>query len=329
MRKFAVGCVTSEPRRVGDIGSVTSVLRLYDDTTFKPTCEFKCQPREEVTSLVNFTRNVGDKEVPYICAGLVEFPGEQHRPVIGRLRIFTASAPNDGATELIQVTSVDIPSGCVYALKFVNGRIVAAVESAVELYSFIPDAPASFKLGLVSTWYNNYVVSSLGSFGDHLVTGDTIHTVSLLKVSGDKFESVARDYGPLSPVAVEALDEKHLITVNNTMNLYTFSLAGDTRKVLERDGGYHVADFVTKLIRGSMSSDLTGCPSFTPEVVFCTSSGRIGVIANVDDQDLALQLSSLQRNLDHQRQRTAVVGGDSHSKYVDLCVVRCISRVDI
>ena len=57
-------------------------------------------------------------------------------------------------------------------------------------------------------------MSSLGSYGNHIVTGDQISTVSLIKVSEDKFESEARDFGPLCPVAVEALDEEHIITAN-------------------------------------------------------------------------------------------------------------------
>ena len=62
---------------------------------------------------------------------------------------------------------------------------------------------------------------------------------------------------------------------------------------------------------GNLSSDSkTG--QFTPEMVFCTSSGRVGIILNVDDQNLALELSSLQRNLGNLNPKA--IGGESHSK---------------
>lgn len=89
------------------------------------------------------------------------------------------------------------------------------------------------------------------------------------------------------------------------------------KKMLEKDGGYHLADFVTKIIRGtvafhpafndsshvlftgSMSSDSANGTPFTSQAVFCTSMGGIGIVFDVNDQNLSLNLSALQRNLAH------------------------------
>jgi hypothetical protein len=96
--------------------------------------EFKCEVNEEITSLAGFTREVDGKVVSYICAGSVVYPDEDHKPVQGRLRIFT-TVVEDGtttsSTELTLVTSKDVV-GCVYAVKSVNDKLVVAAESAVR-----------------------------------------------------------------------------------------------------------------------------------------------------------------------------------------------------
>lgn len=68
---------------------------------------------------------------------------------------------------------------------------------------------------------------------------------------------------------------------------------------------------VTKFNRGSVFQSNAESP-MKPEMLFFTSSGRIGTIIDVADQELSVHLSELQRNL-------AVllrgVGGDGHTKY--------------
>lgn len=58
------------------------------------------------------------------------------------------------------------------------------------------------------------MVTSLGSFEEIIVAGDQISSVSLLKLSDDKLVSIARDYGPLYPISVEALNSTTIIASN-------------------------------------------------------------------------------------------------------------------
>lgn len=55
-------------------------------------------------------------------------------------------------------------------------------------------------------WNHNHFVTNLVWDGQHLIVGDAISSVSVLNVTQEpaKLESVARDYGPLWPVAVES-----------------------------------------------------------------------------------------------------------------------------
>jgi DNA damage-binding protein 1 len=71
-----------------------------------------------------------------------------------------------------------------------------------------------FSLKRIADWNHNYLVSSLGSFGNRIVAGDQISSVSLLKVEEASLVSQAKDYGPLYPVSVEALDSDNIICAN-------------------------------------------------------------------------------------------------------------------
>lgn len=77
------------------------------------------------------------------------------------------------------------------------------------------DVPSpSFSLELLSDWNHNYMVTSLASYGNNIMAGDQISSVSLLQVVDSKLQNIARDYGPLWPVAIEASDEENIIGAN-------------------------------------------------------------------------------------------------------------------
>jgi hypothetical protein len=63
-------------------------------------------------------------------------------------------------------------------------------------------------------WRRSYLVRSLTSFGGSLVLGDAMSSVTVLKVEEQELQIVARDYGPLWPISVHALDQKNIIGSN-------------------------------------------------------------------------------------------------------------------
>lgn len=81
----------------------------------------------------------------------------------------------------------------------------------------------TYTLQKIAEWNHNYIVTSLVSIGDHLFVGDNISSVSVLKVVDSKLQTVARDYGPLWPIAIEALNENTVIgaTVSDLLSTNT------------------------------------------------------------------------------------------------------------
>jgi len=220
------------------------------------------------------------------------------------------------------LTFADV-AGCVYSLKVVEDKIVAAVNSSILLFrldiSLDQSSTVVFSLKMIVDWNHNYLVSALGSFGDRIVAGDQISSVSLLKVAEDKLVSEAKDYGPLYPVSVEALDRDNLICANDSLNICSFTLGRVLgRTALERDGYYYMADQVSKFLRGQIQGSLSttvddlGRIKLMPEVVYFTASGQIGVIIDVQDKELAMHLTALQRNL---AAVVSGVGSVSHTRF--------------
>ena len=61
------------------------------------------------------------------------------------------------------------------------------------------------RLEKVAEWNHSHFVTNLVIDGEHILVGDAISSVSVLRWNDElgRLESVARDYGPLWPTAIE------------------------------------------------------------------------------------------------------------------------------
>jgi len=104
------------------------------------------------------------------------------------------------------------------------------------------------------------------------------------------------------------------------------------RAVLEKTGRFHLGEMVSCFVRGAKRShplssrhssdalhlgslsieDVVESGQLKPEVVFFTSSGKIGVMVDVPDLGTSTQLSGLERNL---ASVIKGVGGMNHAEY--------------
>jgi len=157
--------------------------------------------------------------------------------------------------------------------------IAAGVNSSVMVFriAVMNDMSSpSFALHKVAEWNHSHYVTSLVSRGNTLMVGDAISSVSLLKLANTQLETVARDYGSLWPVCLEALDDRSVIGVNSDLNLFSFTLQEtELQTTLERDGGYYMNDMVNKFVSGALTTpDTSGHATLAPKQLFFTSSGH-------------------------------------------------------
>jgi len=196
-----------------------------------------------------------------------------------------------------QFAATDV-RGCVYAISNFQGKIAASINTAVNLFDIRERSAESGTSSLVCLceWNHNYLVTSLSVRDDLLVTGDAISSVAVLRLADGKFQTVARDYGPLWPLCIETLDKSTVIGADCNNNLFSFKLRPQNDKsVLERDGGYHIGETVNKFLPGHLSFNKSNA-SMSPKQLFFTSSGRIGVIIDATDS-LSMKLSAVERNM--------------------------------
>ncbi|KAJ7202805.1 mono-functional DNA-alkylating methyl methanesulfonate N-term-domain-containing protein [Mycena pura] len=314
LKVFGVACTRREPTRVGTAEPAPkSSFRLLDDTTFNLLSQFNCDADEELTCVTACTLEQDGDSTAFFCLGSYMFSAEESEPKIGRILVFSAYPPGaesrSSSIELSLTASVDV-EGCVYAITTVKGLLAAGVNSAVMLFRLEVDpATNRTKLHNLSKINLNYFVTSLASYEDRLVLGDQISSLSLLEITGEsKLVTLGRDLTPLSPVAVQLVDRDHVIAANDTLNLLSFTL-DNVNKKLERDGFYQQSDLITKLIPGSITASDPGS-QLKPLQMFFASSGRIGVIIDITERQLGLDLTDLQRNM-----AGAVEGGHYHTRF--------------
>ncbi|KAG1898161.1 CPSF A subunit region-domain-containing protein [Suillus fuscotomentosus] len=306
LRVFAVACRYITPARIGDVEDINGSIQVFDDISFNKLGHFNLEQGEEPTSLLSFTTNSGS----YLCVAAVTLEDEDTEASEGRIFILEMTS-NALQVNMSVVTSYDV-EGCPYALTSVNSMIAAAVNSMVIVFKMDTES-GNMTMAQIATWNHNYLVTSLASRGDIILLGDAISSISMLRLEDNRLHLIARDYGPLWPTCVELMSNSTLIGANSEYNLYTFSLQDSgTRELLERDGNYFLGDLVNKFLPGTLSSQEVSLDSpMQPQQLFFTSAGLIGVIIDLAD-DLALDLTGLQRNLSNYIQKQE---GPNHTKY--------------
>lgn len=201
---------------------------------------------------------------------------EHDQPTEGRVMLFDSDRAR-GADRLRPDAYAPV-KGCVYALDECDGHLIASVNSAVVVFKYESGADNDGALQSVFVWNHDYLVTSLAVHGTRIFDGDAVHSVSALdltRASGQaKLKTVARNYGPLWPVALGAWDKDTVIGSNvcflcslyggieltplqADLNLFSFSLQNNGRQtLLERDGMFNVDDIVNKFLPGTSSSGL-------------------------------------------------------------------------
>ncbi|EPQ54734.1 hypothetical protein GLOTRDRAFT_116530 [Gloeophyllum trabeum ATCC 11539] len=295
---FAVACTRTEPRRTGEARPERGVLKLIDDATFEVLDEFQCDAEELISSLDVYERE--DIQQPCFCVGTVNSRDERE-PSSGRLLLLCSGAGRDGISRgsLFIAASLQI-KGCVYAITKVSDLVAAAVNSAVVLYRLQKSSTGilTYDFAYVSEWNHDYVLNSIVPGLNGLVISDALSSVSVLDVKDSKLQRRAKDYSPLWPVAIQALDDQRIIAANVDCDLCTFSLQLDQgRIVLQKDGAFHLGELVNKFVRGSLTTtEFSGDIPIEPREIFFTSSGRIGMVFEMGSE-LSLHMSGLERNM--------------------------------
>jgi len=294
---FGVACLHMSPNRVGDAEKADSSFNIFD-SNLRRLGQYACEDDEEITAVAaseDLSITVGGRQHSCFLVGSVRHQLGQPEPTLGHLMVFVSTSSGGSIQPLVSVET----AGCVYGIAVLDNFIVVAVNTAISLYRVnSTDGEDGLVLECLSQWNHNYFITSLIARDGHIVAGDAISSVTVLSIQNTELRTVARDFAPLWPVAVEMTRNGGVVGADCDCNLFTFSIGRlGARTILERDGSYHVGEVVNKFLPGGIGAPDSGEDTqFQPEHLFFTSSGRIGQIVQIAD-DVALHLTALQQNM--------------------------------
>ena len=258
------------------------VLRLVDDSTFETFNQYQFEENEFVGALKScaFT----DDAATYFAVGTAISLEHEDEPSRGRILIFKV---DDNTLCLIAEKEV---RGAVYNLNAFKGKLLAGINSKVELFKWTPREDDGHELINECSHHGHIVALYVATRGDWILVGDLMKSMSLLlyKPEEGAIDETARDFNANWMTAIEMLDDDETyLGAENSLNLFTVArnmsaITDEERSRLEVTGEYHVGELVNKFARGSLVMSLRdGDNLHVPTLLFGTANGVIGVLASL------------------------------------------------
>ena len=305
-RSFAVVCA----QFVGD--DQCDFLRLMDETTFETLNQYQFEENEFVGALKSCSF-AGDSAT-YFAVGTAISLEHEDEPSRGRILIFKVE---DGALSLVAEKEV---RGAVYNLNAFKGKLLAGINSKVELFKWTPRDDDGHELINECSHHGHIVALYVATRGDWILVGDLMKSMSLLLYKPDEgaIDEIARDFNANWMTAIEMLDDDETyLGAENSLNFFTVArnsgaVTDEERSRLEVTGEYHVGELVNKFARGSLVMSLRDGDNLQlPTLLFGTANGVIGVLASLpkDVYDFTERLQTCMNK------HVAGVGGFKHSEW--------------
>ncbi|KAJ3153509.1 DNA damage-binding protein 1a [Geranomyces variabilis] len=260
-----------------------------------------------------------------LCVGTAYVFPEEKDPVTGRLLFFEFT--EDRKLRLFAATEV---KGCVYCLATVGGRLLAGINTRVEMFGLAatPDTGRA-TVSPLDSHHGSITVCSLATRGDFVLVGDLIKSVKLLvyEPPTDSLGLVAKDTHATWITGLEAVNDELFVAGEQGGNLIAYEKVegeGGFRGRLAQCGWFHVGEGVNRIRHGSLTANIVDRerPLGTPVLIFCTVTGGLGVVAQLEDATYKL-LSAVQDNM---RNVILGVGELSHSQWRSTQLVRGVDR---
>jgi len=288
---------------------------LIDDQTFEVKDNFGLQPFENACSVLS-TKFTND-ETEYFVVGTAFAKPSDPEPSDGRLLVFSVR------DEKFRLQSETPVKGAVYCLSAFRGKLLAGVNSKVQLFRWKDDGGKH--LAMECEHKGHILALYLASRGDFIVVGDLMKSISLLIYNGTEgsIKELARDFTSNWMIAVNILDDDNYIGAENNFNIFTVAknsgaVTQEDRGRLEVTGRFHLGEFINQFRHGSfvMKTPEAEGLSIPVTLLYGGVSGTLGVIASLDPQTFAY-FSKIQNSLS---KVVRGIGGFDHDEWRQFCV---------
>ncbi|KAK4684331.1 hypothetical protein P7C73_g5851, partial [Tremellales sp. Uapishka_1] len=317
-------------------------FELRDSITLDVLAKLELQEREEVTC-ANLVFLLGRS---YLAVGTALFPTDDEfddanygdgvaAANSGRLLLLDSNYDDASDTWTIETTAIIKTVGPVHDAKVIHGFLAVASASKVAIHSLkLRPIPS---LSEVASWSSAFIALHLsitpksGSHTeDRLVVGDGMRSIFVLTVdegSGQIYVD-QRDMATHSVVALGGVQDQGpgVIIADIHSNLLTFRLKGELETAASfglhedvarfRHGAQNQLDYGQTLLTrsarvGSFVPASSASEVITPELLFATMDGRLGVIGELTT-GATKTLDDLQRNLDKYLKGPGGIGWKSY-----------------
>lgn len=315
LRAFGVICFREDVDRQTGYETSRGSFKIIDDATFAVLHDFAFEDYEQGQSVI--AAELMDGEEHFIVGTAVCEP-KVTEPEHGRLLAFRYA----GEKEYELAHSVDVGGSAYSIARLPDGRLACCANAFVHVYEPSPERHSFKKL---SSWGGAFISVRVISQGKTVLVADAFRSIVMLEYDAKlgTLAEEARDYNAHGTRSIAALDDEEFIGTDTDDNVFTVgrSALGGAGNLaapgeLSSLGAFHVGERVTQFAKGKLpfsdwdASKLTRVsegslvPKFVgenapgrPKLVFATSTGAIGVIADVRDTATAGLLSSVERNM--------------------------------
>uniref|UniRef100_A0A6B2KWM0 DNA damage-binding protein 1 n=1 Tax=Arcella intermedia TaxID=1963864 RepID=A0A6B2KWM0_9EUKA len=260
----------------------TSNVKLIDDKTFEVKDNFKLEPREEAWSLCTYKLAGSDLEY-FIVGTAFSNPEEQSDPVEGRILLFTVKE------EKLRLMLQHKVKGAVYCLKPFKGKILASINSKVQLFKW-KEVEGASQLALEAEHSGQVVALYLDTRGDFIVVGDIMRSVKLLiySSSDSTIKELSKHLDTMWVTGVQILDDDNYLVGHDQGNVFSVaknsgSVTMEARGLLDDTGKFHVGELINHFEEGSFVMKISGeGPNIPKTMIYGGVNGSLGVIATLE-----------------------------------------------
>ncbi|CAG8612770.1 1554_t:CDS:2, partial [Cetraspora pellucida] len=282
-------------------------FKILDDQTFEFYDSFEMQSNEDVHSLTSVKFDMKEDSPEYYVVGTsFTIQGEANASK-GRILVFQVER-NEFVCKLRLILQKEM-RGAIYSCGPFYGKLLASVNGTVTVFEWKASEDGSTELIPLCNNKDFSLALRVVSRGHFILVGDLFRSISLLAYKeSDKdnksLEVIAKDNNPRWISSVEAFDDDEFIASDTNYDLITFRKNDDTadedeRRKLETNGFFHLGDSVNQIRHGSLAMNVseTEPAGISSELLYCTSSGAIGVIASIPEQKFKF-LKKLEESID-------------------------------
>ncbi|KAG9298245.1 hypothetical protein G9A89_002733 [Geosiphon pyriformis] len=270
-----------------------SFFRILDDHTFDMLDQHMMEVGEVVQCLTTLRFHETEDAAEFFAVGTAISIPNQDDCRKGRILIFLVEKTESTQTRKLRLITASQVMGAVYSLAPLNQYLVASINAKITVYKLnsLPDS-GTFDLVPICSYCGFTLIYCIITRGDFIIVGDLMRSITLLlyKPMEQKIEEIAKDHSLNWISAVEAIDDDHFVACDTSYNLFTLrknsdATSEDERGKLDEIGLFHIGDMVNRFRHGSLAMNLPETdPTANPELLYCTVSGAIGVIATVSER---------------------------------------------